>query len=227
VRPRRIEDVVRRLRQVVAELPADDGVSAFTRLYLAVTEAVAAAARTDEFEDPEFLRVLDVAFASLYFEALDALAAGRGVARAWRPLVEARRRRGVLPLQFALAGMNAHINRDLPVALVQAWAELGVEPRRSSPQRRDFRRVNALLEQTEERVKPLLVTGPLADVDASLGRLDDVLAMWKVEKAREAAWANAETLWALRDRPQLSRSFVRALDGTIGLAGRGLLRPVL
>jgi uncharacterized protein DUF5995 len=53
-----------------------------------------------------------------------------------------------------------------------------------------------------------------------------VLAMWKVAKAREAAWVNAETLWALRDAPALQQSFLRTLDRTIGLAGRGLLRPL-
>ena len=222
-----IDDVIRRMRAIVRELPPADGISAFTRLYLAVTEAVAGAARAQEFESGVFLRRLDVTFANLYFDALDALRAGNGAAvRAWAPLVEARRRRGVLPLQFALAGMNAHINRDLPVALVQTWAELGLEPRRRSPERRDFRRVNALLAQTEARVKPALVTGHVATVDAGLGRLDDVLAMWKVEKAREAAWVNAETLWALRGAPSLERSFLRTLDSTVGFAGRGPRRPL-
>ncbi len=215
------------MKAIVRELHPTDGISAFTRLYLAVTEAVAGAAGEREFENERFLHALDVAFANLYFDALDALRSGNGAAvRAWAPLVEARGRRGVLPLQFALAGMNAHINRDLPVALVQTWHELGLEPRRRSPERRDFRRVNALLEQTEARVKPALVTGPVAAVDTSLGRLDDVLAMWKVEKAREAAWVNGETLWSLRDAPALQRSFLRTLDRTIGLVGRGLLRPL-
>ena len=225
-RPRRIEDVVRRMKEIVRELPPTDGVSAFTQLYLAVTEAVAAAASTSEFEDVRFLRTLDVRFANLYFDALDALAHRRRVARAWAPLVEARGRRGVLPLQFALAGMNAHINADLPVALTQTWDELGRRPRRSSPERRDYRRVNALLAQTEARVKPTLVIGPLATADAALGHADDVLAMWKVEQAREAAWVNAETLWALRDAPGLRRAFLRTLERTVGFAGRGLLRPV-
>ncbi|HEX2483894.1 MAG TPA: DUF5995 family protein [Myxococcota bacterium] len=224
-RPRGIDGVIRRMRAILRELPPEDGVAAFTRLYLAVTEAVSAQAR--QFENEPFLRALDVAFANLYFDALDALRSGNGaVPRAWAPLVEARGRPGVLPLQFALAGMNAHINRDLPVALVQTWKELALAPRRRSPERRDFRRVNALLEQTEARVKPTLVTGPVVAVDISLGRLDDVLAMWKVAKAREAAWVNAETLWALREAPALQRSFLRTLDRTIGLAGRGLLRPL-
>ena len=225
-RPPGIEDVVRRLKEIVHGLPPTDGVSAFTQLYLAVTEAVAAAASTSEFEDVRFLRTLDVRFANLYFDALESLTRPGRSARAWAPLVEARRRRGVLPLQFALAGMNAHINADLPVALVQTWEELGRRPQRSSPERRDYRRVNLLLAQTEARVKPALITGALATTDAALGHVDDVVAMWKVEHAREAAWANAETLWALREAPAVRRAFLRTLDRTVGFAGRGLLRPV-
>ena len=117
--------------------------------------------------------------------------------------MEARGRRDVLALQFALAGMNAHINRDLPLALVATCEEQGVELRDGSPQQRDFRRINPLLAQVEERVKPQLLTDDLSDVDVALGDVDDVLAMWKVERAREAAWVQAETLWALRGLPHL------------------------
>ena len=51
---------------------------------------------------------------------------------AWVPLFAQRSRRGVAPLQFALAGMNAHINRDLPVALVTTCRELGLDLRDGS-----------------------------------------------------------------------------------------------
>jgi hypothetical protein len=39
----------------------------------------------------------------------------------------------VAPIQFALAGMNAHINRDLPLALVATCTARKVAPRRGSP----------------------------------------------------------------------------------------------
>ena len=219
-RAARIEGVVERLRAIGAGLPEHDGVAAFTRLYLAVTETVAA---TVEFEDPSFLRALDVSFANLYFDALRA----RRVAHAWAPLFEARGRRGILPIQFAFAGMNAHINRDLPVALVRTAAAHGIEPRDGSAQHRDFRRVNGLLAQTEARVKRALLTGIAADADVALGRVDDVVAMWNVERARDAAWVHAQTLSALRPFPSLSAEFLRTLDRLVGFASRGLLQPVV
>lgn len=216
------------MKKIVTALPPDDGVRAFTALYLAVTEAVDEAAKPGTFEDARFVRWLDVVFANMYFEALrNALFAAGPVPKAWAPLLEARGTRGVLPLQFALAGMNAHINRDLPVALVRTCEGRQIELRRRSPQQRDFRKINSLLAVVEGQIKAELVTETLRDVDVALGDLDDVLAMWKVERAREAAWAYAETLWALRASPQLSGQFLRALDRTVGFAGRGLLRPLV
>jgi hypothetical protein len=223
---RRIVEVTTRLRGIVSALPAGDGLRAFSTLYLAVTEAVATAG-PGAYEDVRFVRWLDVVFANLYFDALRTFAGGTSpVPKAWAPLLDARERRGILPIQFALAGMNAHINRDLPLALVATCEQRGIELRRRSPQRRDYRRINALLARTEKRVKAELVTGIVGDVDVALGQVDDVMAMWNVERAREGAWAQAETLWALRDLPRLRSQLLHSQDRLVGFAGRGLLRPL-
>ena len=217
--PETIADVIARMRAIGDSVSPRDGVACFTRLYLAVTEAVAEAETS--FAAPEFLMRLDVRFASLYFRALE------DPPPAWAPLLEARGRFGIAPIQFALAGMNAHINRDLPVALVETCDELGVELRRDGPEHGDFLAVNALLQATEARVKRDFLTGDLAIADDVLGEVDDVIAIWKVERARDAAWTNAETLRALRASPDLADAFLLTLDRMVGFAGRGLLRPVV
>ena len=222
-----VADVIARMKQVVAALPPGDGVRAFTRLYLAVTEAVDEAAKPGAFEDAPFVRRLDVVFANHFFGALrNALLESGPVPKAWAPLLEARGKQGVLPLQFALAGMNAHINRDLPIALVATCEARNVEPSDGTPQQRDFRRINPLLELVEGRIKADLVTDALAQFDVALGEVDDVIAMWKVERAREAAWTNAEALWAIRRLPRLRAEFLETHDRLVGFAGRGLLRPL-
>jgi hypothetical protein len=224
----RITDVVVRLSSIVTALAPGDGVRAFTALYLAVTQAIKDAVKPGVFEDPPFVRWLDVVFANLYFEALrSSLEAPSTVPKAWVPLLEARGNPGVLPLQFALAGMNAHINRDLPIALVRTSEARGIELRDGLPQQRDFRRINAILVDVEEQVKAQLITDALRDFDVALGDIDDVLAMWKVERAREAAWVQAETLWVIKDLPQLRGHFMSTLDRLVGFAGRGILRPLV
>jgi hypothetical protein len=218
VPPETIADVIVSMRAIGDGLPPRDGVACFTRLYLAVTEGVGEA--ESGFASPEFLTRLDVRFANLYFRALE------DPPRAWSPLLEARGHPGIAPIQFALAGMNAHINRDLPLALVQTCDELGLELRRDGPEHADFLAVNALLVAAEVRVKRDFLTGELAIADEALGEVDDVIAMWNVERARDAAWTNAETLWSLRSSPDLANSFLVALDRMVGFAGRGLLHPV-
>lgn len=207
-------------------LPDDDGVKWFNRLYLRVTIAVRSAAADATFRDRAFLELLDVIFANLYFDAAAAgLAEADAAPPAWRPLFRARQQRGLAPLQFALAGMNAHINRDLPSGIVECFERSGGAPDEEGPRYEDFERVNGLLETVEEEVKTEFLTGAFATLDIAAGQLDDTLAMWNVRAAREAAWTNARVLWTLRDRPLLRDRFFDRLDRLTGFAGRGLLVP--
>lgn len=208
------------MRALEASLPKRDGVAWFTRLYLAATESVQAAIRPGAFRNPAFLERLDVVFANLFFAALDR------PPKAWAPLLAGRSKRGIAPIQFALCGMNAHINRDLPVALVQTARELGLDLGRARGAYSDFTAVNALLAQTEARVKQQFATGLLGVADEALGTLDDRIAMWDVGRAREAAWVQGQLLWRLRELPTLSRRYLDTLDRTVGFAGRGLLVPL-
>jgi hypothetical protein len=225
--PDRVDEVAERMRSIEKALPKRDGVRAFTSLYRAVTEDVDRRVRPGNFADAPFARWLDVVFANLYFRALRSHVLGpKRPPRAWAALFEARGRRGVAPIQFALAGMNAHINRDLPLALVATCGARKVTPIRGGPQHADFRRIDDVLAETETRVKIELATGLIGWADEALGELDDVLAMWNVRKARAAAWTNAETLWALRDLPLTAGRFALTLDRTVGFAGRGLLRAL-
>jgi len=217
------------MRTTLQPLPAADGVSCFVRLYLSVTEGVAKRLPGLTFRDPVFLERLDVSFADLFFTALDANRADPlRASRAWAPLFDLRSRPGIAPLQFALAGMNAHINRDLPVALVATCRDLGVPPAEGSPQHADFLRVNGVLAAVEATVKEQYLTGWLRTIDRvvhRVHRLDDVVAMWDVARARDAAWANAEALWAIREEAEVSARYLDTLDRSVGFAGRGLLVP--
>jgi hypothetical protein len=221
---RTIDEVVAIMNAIDAALPDGDGVKWFNRLYLRVTVAVGAAIAGATFRDPAFLAMLDIVFANLYF---DAAAAGDTDAQhapaAWRPLFHSRHDRGIARLQFALAGMNAHINRDLPAGIVESYVALGGEPRDTDPRHADFEAVNGLLEQVEAEVKTEFTTGLVGAVDVLAGQVDDLTAMWKVRKARQVAWSNAELLWHLNGAPRLRDRFFSQLDSFTGFAGRGLL----
>jgi hypothetical protein len=220
-------DVLGRLRAIEAELDPSDGLVWFTRVYAAMTAAVMEYAKKQRFEDPEFVERLDCHFANLYFVALAAHLSDPGTGPAcWEPLFVARARSGILPVQYAVAGVNAHINRDLPVALTTTFLELAREPSRSSNLYSDYQKINAVLESALGDVKLWLLSGELAELDDALGQLDDVLQMWSLKRAREAAWVGGEVRWALRGSSLLSRHHLDALDRMVGLSSRGLLHPL-
>src|SRR3954447_11068866 len=96
-----------------------DGLKWFNHLYLEVTQAVADRVKLGGFADPAWMAALDVQFAGLYFDALgDALSGGEAPG-CWRAMLDRRDQTAVARIQFALAGMNAHINHDLPIALIR------------------------------------------------------------------------------------------------------------
>src|ERR1041385_487297 len=59
----------------------------------------------------------------------------------------------------AWAGMNAHINRDLPLAVVRTCEARRVVPHRGSPRQADCDRVNGILEAGEIRAMEAMGTG--------------------------------------------------------------------
>jgi hypothetical protein len=219
----RIDDVLATMTAIDAALPPTDGVACFNKLYLAVTNNVVAAEQRGTFSDVTFLSALDVAFGNLYFAALLDLETGTAPRRAWAPLFAARARTDVAPLQFALAGMNAHINRDLPVGLVQTFSALGIPMARPGPQAADYDEVNDVLAATEATMAAQYFTPLMAQLHRDFDGLDDVVANWSVREARAAAWTNGAALWELRSMPALSAEYLDALDGIVGFAGRGLL----
>ena len=225
-----IDDVLARMEALEGTLGPDDGVHWFNRLYLAVTQRVAAYDKDGKQESPGFLERLDVAFANLYFTALEKAGDGalpaRFPYRAWAPLFEARRHRGIAPVQFALAGMNAHINHDLALGICAVCIERGVRPRRGSPEHTDYQAVNPLIANAEQSVKGWLLTGALAALDREFAPADDIVAVWSVEAARAAAWTRAEVLWHLRNEAALQADYANINDGAVGLASRALLVPV-
>ena len=222
--PTTIAEVITTMEAIDSLLPNDDGLKWFNLLYKMVTVAVVNNPPPQGWNDPQWISRLDVIFARLYFDAISSsIQNSGGTPRAWQALFEARFNAGIDRVQFALCGMNEHINHDLPLALVQLSNELQMAPDDNSPQHADFQSVNNILDVVEPEAIRILATGLVGQVSQHLGRLDDVLAMLKVRKARDTSWTNAEILWQIRSVQLLRNKFLRTLDRLTGFAGRGLL----
>jgi hypothetical protein len=105
-----VDDAIARMEAIDQALPAFDGLACFNRMYLEVTQQVQQHIQAGSFVDVAFMAHLDVVFANMYFDAVDAVSArATDLPAAWQPLLQQRTTPGIEPIQFALAGMNAHI----------------------------------------------------------------------------------------------------------------------
>jgi hypothetical protein len=216
-----VDTVVDRMRALDEALPERDGIAVFNRVYLAVTEAVDRGIASGRFTDARAAITLDVRFAERYLRAVDAVARDRRPPACWRPLFQFRRHPGVRPLQFALAGINAHIGHDLALAVVDTCRTLDCEP---ADVEDEFDRVGDLLVSLEERIREDLMPGP--DLLQIADPLTHLLGAWSLERARDATWTAARALWALRGLPDVAAEFTERLDTAVGFAGRMLLTPL-
>jgi uncharacterized protein DUF5995 len=223
-----IDEFSERLAAIQRAVAATDGLGYFNRMYAQVTTAVGRSVQASAFADPQWMSSLDVVFGNLYLDAVrKSVQAPDQVPRAWAALLERRSDARVTPLQFALAGMNAHINRDLPVAVVSTCTQLQTTPD-SGSHHADFTHVNAVLATVEPAIRQALEDAFLLQADRDVPGLQDVVANFDMAKARETAWSNARTLWFLQQlNPADGAAFLVGLDHLAGFAGRGLLVPLL
>jgi hypothetical protein len=221
-----ISEVIVRMRDIEESTDPRDGVRWFNWVYRLTTERIQERLRDGFFADARFTEHLDVVFADRYFAAVDDAAAGRRVDAAWRPLFKQRADRRVHAAQFVVAGMNAHINHDLALAVVDTCAAEHTAPGEGSVAY-DFRRVNEVLEELEAEIRRTLLADLERELGDRLGPFVHLLSSWSIGQAREAAWVRAEVLWRLRDEPPLYRELAAVSAKAAGMTSRHLLVPLL
>jgi hypothetical protein len=219
--PATIADVIGRMEAIDALLPASDGLKWFNRLYLMVTRQVDLNPPNGAWQDPAWLLGLDVNFAGLYFGAVANFLAGRPIPSAWSALFAARFRGGIDRIQFALAGMNAHINHDLALALLATDAQLNLAPSLGSPEHADYQAVNALLQGLMPATLTMLAADTLGVLAQDTGKVGRLLAFWDIVQARNLAWNFSGQLRALPG--PLHAAALDAQDALTGVVGRAIL----
>jgi hypothetical protein len=223
--PATIADVLAILQNIDNTLPSNDGLKWFNLLYLKVTENVDTQPPPNGWEDQAWLTLLDVVFAKLYFATIaEVLSQSANAPSSWLALFEARNRPNIDRIQFALAGMNAHINHDLALALLQTDGDLHLTPIRNSPEHDDYEHVNGLLETELPLALTFLARDALGELAQDTGKIGRLLAGWNVRKARDLAWDFADHLRALPG--PFHDVALEMQDSLTGVIGRGLLIPI-
>ena len=219
--PANVSEVIAVMQQIDGCLGNDDGLKWFNWLYLQVTQKVDLQPLT-AWQDANWLLALDVVFANFYLRALAGFLSGEAdVASSWSALLESRFRPGVDRILFALAGMNAHINHDLALALLATDAQTGVTTALTGPQHVDYETVNALLKAVMPVALQQLATGILGMLAEDTGKIGRVLAFWDICKARDLAWGFADQLRGLTGVAK--DAALDAQDALTGALGRAIL----
>jgi hypothetical protein len=220
--PATIDDVVRTMESIDQLLPDGDGLKWFNRLYLMVTQEVDLRPPAGGWKDPQWLLLLDVVFAGFYFRAVAGFLSGAsGAPSSWNAMLSARHAAGIDRIQFALAGMNAHINHDLSLALLATDQQMSIVPDDASPQHVDYEAVNGLLHTVMPSALQMLAAGVLGELAQDTGKIGRILAFWDICRARDLAWEFADHLRALDDGPR--QLALTAQDQLTGVLGRAIL----
>ncbi|SEP71923.1 DUF5995 family protein [Microlunatus flavus] len=218
-----VAEVVDALRQRVEALPARSAYRrTFLEVYLRTTEAVGRAVAAGGFEDPDWVRRWDVTFAGLFLAAHDADESGTTVPRPWRLAFAADP--ALPPLVHVLVELNAHVNWDLPQAILAVIddADLASEPLVAS-RVRDHDRINAVLAGRTVAEGRLLNGGLGGTV---MIPVNTWLTHRFLPRAREQAWHNVLALAeGRRQGPEAYAARLRDLDTLASAKVTELLEP--
>jgi Family of unknown function (DUF5995) len=191
--------VVAQMQQRLENLPPRAAHrSAFLGTYLRTTEAVGAAVDAGSFEDPEWVERWDVVFAEWYLDAHDADVADDAakVPRPWRLAFDAPPE---LPaLRHVLLGINAHVNYDLPQAMLAVISPEDFDDEvLLNRRRRDHERIDAVLAGRVGAEDDELSAGQTR-LDKLLGPLNRLSSKRFLREARQKVWHNVGELHTAR-----------------------------
>jgi Family of unknown function (DUF5995) len=210
-----IEELIGRMAAMLEPLQAaGDQRRYFHATYQRTTVAVAAELERGGFIDPDWVERWDVVFADLYLDALAEALAGRRPPRPWDIAFSAP---ASLPaLRHVLLGMNAHINYDLPQALVavitdQEFDDPAVMARREADHQA-IDRVLAVRVAAEDN-ELTSISGPGSLLDRLLRPFNRLGTQRFLREAREKVWANAIALSrARREGPEAYQAVLTRLE---------------
>jgi len=189
-----IDALIARMQELLEPLQAaDDPKRVFHATYMRMTIAVAEALkRPGGFTDPEWTERWDVAFADLYLEALEQLRAGQQPSRPWAVAFGAP---ADLPvLNRLLLGMNAHINYDLPQALLAVITDDEFDdPRLIARREADHKAIDDILASrvAAEDDELISIAGPGSVLNRLLKPLNQRGTKRFLREARQKVWRNA------------------------------------
>jgi hypothetical protein len=197
-----VRDLLERMERLLAGFEAEGSPARhFLGTYLRTTRAVVDAIASGGFEDPAWVERWDVAFAGRYLDALEAHRIDPDSAPpTWRRAFGADP--ALPPEAHVLLGMNAHINVDLPQALIAVIpAEDFTDHELLARRRRDHESIDRILADrvAEEDLELQRSGGRRTLLDRAITPLNRQAARRMLKEARTSVWCNLAVLHQARD----------------------------
>jgi hypothetical protein len=191
-----IQAVIDHMERVSAGMAPDDPRRLFHDTYLRTTRAVALEVENGGFVDPAWVDGWDAVFADLYLDALELWRAGRPTPGPWQVAFDAGDGPRLPPLRLVLLGMNAHINYDLPQALLAVISDEDfAHPDRLERRAADHRRIDAILAarvaEEDGELKRFERPGDRTLLDRLLTPFNRAATRRFLAEARDKVWRNA------------------------------------
>ncbi len=193
-----VDSVVREMESRADGLSHEDQhLRRFLDTYERTTRAVGTAVDEGLFEDGGWVERWDVAFARLYVDALDLHLGGGSPSRPWRLAFGASP--DLAPLRQVLLGINAHVNYDLPQALLAVISDADfTDPTLMASRRRDHERIDAVLAGRVAAEDAELASHGRSLVDRALQPLNRLASKRFLRESRAKVWHNTVELQAAR-----------------------------
>jgi len=194
-----------------------DDKALFLRCYQMMTSNVLVAVDHHEFNDPIWVSTLLDRFADYYFIALRAYEDDPASApTVWQVAHNAAKDPKISAMQKLLLGVNAHINYDLVLTLVDMleaeWDDHTEDVRNG--RYTDHCHINKIIGDTIDAVQDEVLEPamPIMDViDKLLGPIDERIIVHLISQWREKVWQNATCLLEM-DNPQEKSHFINQIE---------------
>ena len=203
--PDSIDELIDRMTSLLTPMEeTDDPRRHFLATYRRTTIAVHKALLAGHFLDAAWVERWDVVFAGLYLDALEQWNHQERPPAPWQAAFETTGQR-LPPLRHVLLGMNAHINYDLPQALIAAisddeFADEALVKRRGI----DHERIDAILasrvDDEDKELQKVERPGDRTLLDRMLTPFNKSATKRFMRESRRKVWRNAVILSAARRR---------------------------
>jgi hypothetical protein len=199
-----IDDLLERMAALLAPLEeSEDPRRHFLATYRRTTVAVHKALLDGHFLDAAWVERWDVVFASLYLDALEQWNRGEQPPGPWAVAFESAKDQRVPPLRHVLLGMNAHINYDLPQALIAAISDEEFQDADLVAKRGiDHERIDAILasrvDAEDVELQRVETPGDRTRLDRMLKPFNQAATKRFMKESRRKVWRNAVALSAAR-----------------------------